>query len=359
MTEYINDAFVLKICIGCIILQITLIFILFLFYLKNMFSRLLKQYVLEKYEYYIMEAALGKVDKTSPLFRTAPFIRKILRIIIINKIMSVGGDARKGLIELYKDLGFDRYDEKLLRSRKWYHRLSAVTSLTITKSEILKNSACLILKDRNLSVRVSVIKAISVLNLKENISEIIKCMETLPDWVNERIIPLLMRIEKIPYDEVMKIFNSSPARVKRYIAPLLFDTDREQALWDLTNNFNEYDFETQISIVKSIYKIDSIDKIIGFAETIMNSDKWELKSQLTKSLGMIKDEKALPFLIKGLDDKNWFVRYNSAVSIASFGEKGLEMLAEFAGSKSGFKSDISKYILDLSRYGFLNEEMRV
>lgn len=357
LSKYFNDFVVLKICVGFVILQVTFIFLLFLFYLKNMFSRILRQYVLEKYEYYIMEAALGKVDKSSPLFKSPPFIRKILRIIILDKIMSVGGDARKGLIDLYRDMGFDSDDIKLLKSSRWYHRLSAITSLTIIKSEVLKEIISEIIKDKNLSIRVAIIKAVSALNLTKNLPDAIRCMETMPDWINERVIEIIMKIEKrLPYEEMLRLFNESSERVKRYIVPLLFESDKEQALWDLTNNFNKYDFETQIAIVKSMYKVDSIDKIIGFTEMIMDSDKWELKSQLVKSLGMIRDERAIPILIRGLDDKNWFVRFNSAVSLSMFGEKGLEMLKEFADAKAGFQSDISRYILDLSKYGFLSEE---
>ncbi|MCX7943250.1 MAG: HEAT repeat domain-containing protein [Deltaproteobacteria bacterium] len=354
----INDILVLKTCIVFLVIQILLIIVLFLFYLKNILSRMLQQYIFEKYEFYIMEATVGKVDKSSPIFRTAPFVKNVLRVIIIDKIMSVGGEARKGLIELYKDMGFDKYDEKLLSSSQWYHKVSAISFLTITKSEKLRDKLPLLINDNNLSVRVAAIKAISTLNLKEYTLDIIKCMETLPDWVNERISPLLLKIEKVPYEEILLIFNKSSERIKRYIVPLLFETDREQALWDLTNNFDSYDFETQISIVKSIHNVDNIEKMLGFVETIMNSEKWELKAQLVKSLGKIKDERAIPYLIIGLDDKNWFVRFNSAVSIASFGDKGLSLLTRFADEKSGFKSDIAKYILDLSRYGFLSEEIK-
>ncbi|MGC9043264.1 MAG: HEAT repeat domain-containing protein [Myxococcota bacterium] len=359
LSEINLDILLFKVLIVFIIIQISTICLLFLIYLRNLFSNLLHQYVMEKYEYYIMEAALGKVDRKSPIFKTAPFIRNILRMIIINKIMSVGGDARKGLIELYKDLGFDERDKKLLNSSKWYHRLSAITTLMITKSDLLKDSVCRILQDTNLSVKVAAIKAISVLNIAEHINKVIGCMSTMPDWVNDRILPLLFKMDKRPYAEIFEIFNRSPRRVKRFIVPLLFEIDSEQALWDLTNNFNEYDFETQIAIVKSLHRNGNIEKILGFAENIMNSTKWELKSQLVKSMGIIHDESALPFLINGLDDKNWFVRYNSAIAIASFGEKGINILREFASQNSGFKSDISRYILELTEYGFLSEELKI
>jgi len=349
----------LKLTIFFIAGQISLLLALSIFYLKNMLTRLLQQYVLEKYEYYIMEAALGRVYRDSPLFKTAPFIRKILRVIIINKIMSVGGNARKGLIELYKDMGFDKYDLKLLTSSKWYHRLSAITSLTITKSEFLKNSVSKYLRDRDLSVRVASIKAISVFNCSDLLKDIAECMETLPDWVNDRIVPVLIKLNKIPYENMLKIFIGSSNKIRRYLVPLLFESDKEQALWDLTNNFETYDFETQISIVKSIGNVEHIDRITGFAEMIINSYRWELKAQLVKSLGYIKNEKSIPLLIKGLDDKNWFVRYNSAVSIALYGEKGLNILKQHAQENSGFKSDISRYIIDLYRYGFLNEGMGI
>lgn len=359
LSEINFDVILFKISIVIITVQISIIFILALIYIKNLFTHLLQQYVIEKYEYYIMEAALGKVDKDSPIFKTPSFIRNILRVIIIGKIMSLGGEARKGLIELYRDLGFDKRDKIFLNSPKWYHRLSAITTLTITKSEILKNSICSFLQDPNLSIRVAAIKAISLFNISEHIHKIVNCMSTMPDWVNERISPTLLKMDKRPYTEIIELFNNSPQRIKRFIVPLLFETDKDQALWDLTNNFDTYDLESQIAIVKSIQKIDNIEKIIGFAENIMQSNKWELKSQLAKSLGIIKDEKALPFLTRGLDDKNWFVRYNSAIAIASFGEKGINMLKEFASQASGFKSDISKYILELTHYGFINEEIKV
>lgn len=357
LQTYFSDTTLLKISIVCVILQISLISILIILYFKNLLSRILREYVQERYEYYIMEATLGNVDKDSPLFKTAPFIRKILRVILINRIMSVGGEARKGLVELYRELGFDKIDERLLASRKWYHRLSAITSLTIMKSPILKDKIPEIISNKNISIKIATIKAICSLNLTEFFQEIIKGMETLPDWANERIIPIIMQMEKRPYEYLFNLFNSSSSRIKRHIVPLLFEAHSDQALWDLTKNFNEYDYETQISIAKSLYKISDFSSISAFAEDIMKSDRWELKAQLIKSLGRLKDERTFPILTTGLDDKNWFVRYNSAVALALYGEKGLLLLNRFAQEKAGFKSDISRYILDLSRYGLIEEEL--
>ncbi len=348
----------LKITIFVVVAQLLVIFFLFIVYVKNLFSHQLYQYILEKYEYYIMEASLGKIEKDSPLFRTTLFIRNILRVIILDKIMSVGGDARKGLALLYKELGFEKRDMRLLNSKKWYHRISAITALTITKSEALKNFLNHLAMDRHISVRISLIKAVIYMCGTDTIKEVVACMAEMPDWVNERLVPVILKAGKLPYERIKDIFDNANARVKRYLVPLIFESDSEQALWDLTNKFDEYDLETKISIVKSLSRVGSIDKIIGFVENIMKADIWELRAQLVKSLGLIRDEKSIPYLIAGLDDKNWFVRFNSAISIAQFQEKGLGMLGEFAKSGSGFKSDISRYILDLNRYGFLGEEMK-
>lgn len=347
----------LKTAIILISAELLVISLLFTVYLKNTFSRLLYQYVFERYEYYIMEASLGRIERDSPLFRTTFFIRNILRVIILNKIMSVGGEARRGLVALYKDLGFEKRDVALLRSSRWYHRISAITALTITRSERLKNALADLILDHNLSVKVSLVKAISLFGGPELLEKIIQYMSEMPDWVNERLALTLMKTRKISYDRLIEIFNTSNARVKKYIVPLLFESEREQALWDLTNRFDDYDIETQISVVKSLYKTDSLEKITAFIDKIMRSDSWEMRAQLVKSLGFIRDEKVIRYLVDGLDDTNWFVRYNSAVSIARFGERGIAMLSEFANAKMGFKSDISRYILDLSRYGFINEEI--
>jgi|GEM_PF-1945269 len=363
MPSFIGDmdfgSLFLRICILTISVQVLILFFLFLIYLKNMFSRLFTQYVFEKYEYYIMEASVDKVSRDSPIYKTTSWIRNILRVIIINKIMSLGGEARRGLIALYKDMGFEEKDKKLLNSKKWYHRLSALSVLTITKSDVLKTELKSLLKDKNLSVRVGAIKSISVSGSVEFLPLIIDCMSEFPDWVNERISPYLLKVCKTSYEELIGLFNRSPAKVKRYVVPLLFEIDREQSLWDLTENFDNYDYETQISIVKSLGRVESVERIMGFVEKVMAADRWEVKAQLVKSLGTIRDERAIPILEKGLDDRNWFVRFNSAVSIASFGDRGLEMLTNFANQGLGFKSDISRYIIDLARYGFLSEEMKV
>ena len=357
MAELDFNSLLLTICILTISIQVLILLFLFLIYLKNLFSRLLTQYIFERYEYYIMEASVDKVNRDSPIFKTADWIRNVLRVIIINKIMSLGGEARKGLVALYKDMGFEEKDKGLLNSKKWYHRLSALSALTVTRSELLRSAFPDLLKDKDLSVRVGAIKSISSFGISEYLPRIIECMSEFPDWVNERIVPYLLKVKNGSYEEIMGLFTKSPARVKRYIVPLLFEVDREQALWDTTENFDSYDYETQIAIVKSLGMIDSVEKIMGFVEKVMNDERWEIKAQLVKSLGVIRDERVIPLLEKGLDDRNWFVRYNSAVSIASFGERGLELLKSFSEQNLGFKSDISRYILDLARYGFLSDEM--
>lgn len=94
---------------------------------------------------------------------------------------------------------------------------------------------------------------------------------------------------------------------------------KEELLNILKDNISK---EINISIVKyfTIIKYDECKYII--IEFLKNGD-WEYRAVCASALKNYKCELSEKALLKSINDKNWYVRYNSAISILKFDDKDL------------------------------------
>ena len=88
-------------------------------------------------------------------------------------------------------------------------------------------------------------------------------------------------------------------------------------------------------------------------EKALSDPAWEVRAQAAKSLGGIEDGQSAASLSACLDDKNWWVRFNSAHALASIGPEGVRVLEETASGGEGFARDISIQMLDMRRHGVI------
>ncbi|OSB10972.1 hypothetical protein B2H97_06590 [Paraclostridium bifermentans] len=94
---------------------------------------------------------------------------------------------------------------------------------------------------------------------------------------------------------------------------------KEELLNILKDNISK---EINISIVKyfTIIKYDECkDTIIE----LLNNGDWEYRAVCAIALKNYKCKCSEKALLKSINDKNWYVRYNSAISILKFGDKDL------------------------------------
>ncbi|MEG2788229.1 MAG: HEAT repeat domain-containing protein [Romboutsia sp.] len=97
------------------------------------------------------------------------------------------------------------------------------------------------------------------------------------------------------------------------------DFVKKELLNYLNSNISK---EINISIIKYFTTIkyeQATEKIIG----ILNNEDWECRAVCATALKNYKCEESKEALLKSITDKNWYVRYNSAITILKFEDQSL------------------------------------
>src|SRR5690606_4989585 len=76
---------------------------------------------------------------------------------------------------------------------------------------------------------------------------------------------------------------------------------------------------------------------------LMADKDWEVRAAVAKSLGSLHAAGSIPLLRNALKDANWWVRNNSAESLAKLGETGFEVLCQIAMNGSGVERETAMY----------------
>ncbi len=105
------------------------------------------------------------------------------------------------------------------------------------------------------------------------------------------------------------------------------------------------DEEITVHILKAFVRIGEVPKNFGVTP-FLNHRYWVVRNFAAQTCRISKDPEVIPMLEKLLEDRNWWVRYHSALSLLSFGREGYEVLERRTAASSGTVSDIGSYILE-------------
>ncbi|WP_289682132.1 HEAT repeat domain-containing protein [Romboutsia ilealis] len=105
------------------------------------------------------------------------------------------------------------------------------------------------------------------------------------------------------------------------------------------------DKEVRISAIKYFSKIHYNHAKIEI-KNLLNHKVWEYRAISASTLGKYKENDVIESLLDSITDYNWYVRYNSAISLLSFNESNIiDRVIE--------KND--KYSIDILFYAMLNK----
>jgi len=99
--------------------------------------------------------------------------------------------------------------------------------------------------------------------------------------------------------------------------------------------------EIRIKVARALGKL-SLPDSIAILLKLAKDEAWEVQAQAVKSLGLLKDPRALDLLFRSLFSPHWYVRYNAARVLASMGREGIEKL------KSVAAQEMDRYARDMS-----------
>ncbi len=240
----------------------------------------------------------------------------------------------------------------------WTNRFLAAK--TIGDNKITKGIDILIelLEDENEQVRIATVNSVTILNNKKAIDPLINALADPNEWVRVNVVNALGKIGAKKHLPLLAQFleNEEEDKVRATIIRVLGEhggkelssiivhylkdpNDRVRANAvealesiggsnmdeNLKSLINDKSNRVKANTAKALFNSGSKDAIEILKDMILSSDDW-MRASAAYVFGEIDSPHSIPYLLKALEDKTWFVIKNGVKGIAKKGEKAVPEL---------------------------------
>lgn len=279
--------------------------------------------------------------------------------VLIDYLNSMKGDIESKIKECISLLGLDVYYKHMASSRAHYKRYMAIEKIGLFRMEGHKDLlSSLILTDPDMKNRAKACEALSLIARAEEdimiisraLSDSIQMSSKFNECMYSNIIKSFQgagldkelldimdrllrgdRVADMLKKDIIEAFGS-----EGYLAakPLIMD------FYERVKNENP---SLKITCIRSMGRLGGYELCSIIRENIADPD-WTVRAVSVKNAYLCSDV-IVDDLKETLHDRNYYVRINSAMSLARLGEKGVDALREATESPDKFTRDVAKYIL--------------
>lgn len=223
------------------------------------------------------------------------------------------------------------------------------------------------LKSNSMNLRIASLSAISQIGKLDNFIKAIMYISDNDKYINNKVLLDILDSFNGDIDlldhEIMKLFNEFNDTIKKVIIDHFTNNNTEfvkDEVLDILSN-DLYNKEVRISTIKYFNKVKyekSRDEIIR----ILKNQDWEYRAICATTLGNYNTQITKQALLDSISDLNWYVRYNSAMSILKFNDARL--IKRVFQADDRYSIDILLYAMSLKnkeyyeRYIYMNEYRR-
>lgn len=207
------------------------------------------------------------------------------------------------------------------------------------------------LNTKSIYLRVETLKSFSKIG---NITNFLKALEFISEekqYVNSKLLIDVLdnfngdfeTLEK----KLLSKFDTFNDNIQKNIIEHLRNRNVEFAKYKIIDILKDenLDKEVRISAIKYFSKIYYKDAKVEIKK-LLNYKEWEYRAISASTLGKYKEKDVIEALLVSITDDNWYVKYNSVISLLSFNEANIiERVIE--------KND--KYSIDILFYAMLNQ----
>ncbi|QEE15639.1 HEAT repeat domain-containing protein [Promethearchaeum syntrophicum] len=234
-------------------------------------------------------------------------------------------------------------DEDILEKKKAIFKIGEkkIVKAVPTLISLLKN-------DEDSVVRNSAARAIGKIGDREHLDQIVEALiEALGDadyyvrvnacWglgkiKDSRAIPHL--IEMVDPDQ----------RVYTMGDEILESTTEEQASTKLKEEGMKFS-DVIVEAIKSLGKIKDPKALPALIEALKDESDGTVRCAAALAMGQIKDEAAVPYLISALDDKYWYVRRDAAKALSKLKAKSVKAAPMLARKMTDMYDEVREFAL--------------
>ena len=239
-----------------------------------------------------------------------------------NKYMeTIQGDVTGRMIELIHRLELIPLVSKRLWSNRTRHFLLSMITLGNLRHKDAIDKVAQFLKHP--SPIVSIIAARSLLKIDYNIGAIliINTIGQRTEWKTERVMELLKSgqgsdsLEYVILTAVTKFHKQRDVQSLARTIPFMYLITQENSR-HIKNKILADPIDDKI--LAEMLKVMISPRDAEFARSLANHPRWHIRVQVMRTLGRIGSREDLEFLVAGLKDSEWWVRYRAAEAIVNF-----------------------------------------
>lgn len=210
----------------------------------------------------------------------------------------------------------------------------ALITLGLAGKNMATDGLIELLNSDNATIRQGAVEALGRISDKKAVGRLIKMLKDDDMQVRSRACYALAQIgESEATAPLLKLFDDIEPQVRSAAAYAIGLIGDDDALEPLLKAFKEADQNERWSLAGAIGSFGP--RVFDIAVELTGSDKKGLRQYGIDILSRLNDKRALPTLIKALDDKSEDVRKNSARSLMAGGKDALKaLLARLAKEKS-------------------------
>ena len=179
------------------------------------------------------------------------------------------------------------------------------------------------LNTKSIYLRVETLKALPKIGNATNFLNALKLISSEKQYVNNKIlIDTLDNFNgyiKILDENLLLKFYTFNKHIQKCIIEHLKNSNAKFAKYKIIDILKDenLDKEVRISAIKYFSKIHYNNAIIEIKK-LLSHKEWEYRAISASTLGKYKEKDVIEELLYSITDYNWYVRYNSAISILNF-----------------------------------------
>ena len=231
----------------------------------------------------------------------------------------------------------------------WKKRYIAVRSFALNMQMQDKERIFSLLQDTLFLVRIEAALCAIKLHTQEAVSAILHCMKQESELSRLFYKDLFLhdRERDALFSMILHMMPKMSAEEKVICLDILVTCPQKSmlpiALQELSSE-RENCRLLAVRILAAFYEEESINALI----TCLNDKNWKVQGEAAISLGKLKATQSIPFLTALLSAESWWVRLQAALALKQMGEKGTTVLfmQDPDASKTGY--EMAQYVLSLA-----------
>ena len=268
------------------------------------------------------------------------------------------GSWRRGLAELYRELGLMDHDVSALRSRDWQQRMVAMRHLYLMASP-KERGALLALREDRQPIRLLAAQTLARVGEPEDVLRVLETLELHHNLMEQPLYASFHAMHPQAFEALFGGWHDIRSPSLRKIA---LSVAAERALPGVMTAIEqartEEALELRIGAATAAGKLQD-ERSLEILEGLARDPAWEVRARAARELGRRAEPEALELLAAVLRDEAFWVRQNAAASLRRQGPEGRRRLEQIAADEGADRFAADAASQELQRFKLFPETIGV